>query len=357
MSGASCFMRRSRSSPSASPSTRSSSTTSGRASWKRLQASAPEAACADLETLVGQQRPQRLADQRLVIGNQDGRAHQRTTGIRISNTAPRPSVRAAPLMRPPCSRTMFWLTASPRPWPSGLVVKKGLNSSRELPGRDAGPAIGDPDGHFGPAVRRRSRGLDLDGAARRGFGGVGDQVHQRLGHQLRVDLQRGQVGRLVAQDAGVVTGQHRTGRLDGAVDEAAHGDQLVPRRQRARVAHQPPHQPLDARQLAIQGPGRVDDRAAARRRVPLPLQQLHGGLHAGDRVQDLVGQLGRQLTDGGQLLALHQPAPVLEQRGVGLFQPLDDGAHLVSQRLQPGAPGPRWMRVRSAADSTCTSSS
>src|SRR5579871_5544019 len=44
VSGASCFILRRRSSPSASPSTRSSSTTSGRVSWNRAQASAPEAA-------------------------------------------------------------------------------------------------------------------------------------------------------------------------------------------------------------------------------------------------------------------------------------------------------------------------
>ena len=40
---------------------------------------------------------------------------------------------------------MFWLTASPRPCPSGLVVKKGLNSSRQLRVRDPGPVVGDAD--------------------------------------------------------------------------------------------------------------------------------------------------------------------------------------------------------------------
>ena len=71
----------------------------------------------------------------------------------------------------------------------------------------------------------------------------------------------------------------------------------------------------------------------------LPRQELDGRLHAGERVQHLVRELGGQLADRGQLLALDQPPPVLGERGVGLLELLDQRAHLVAERLEAGAAG------------------
>ena len=57
-------------------------------------------------------------------------------------------------------------------------------------------------------------------------------------------------------------------------------------------------------------------------------------------------ELGGELADRRQLLALHQASPVLGQRRVGLLELLDQRADLLAQRFEAGAAG-RDLNARS----------
>ena len=157
VSGASCRMpsqrprcRRRRPAPDpAAP-------TSGRSSWNRAQASLPDAATVSSNPSA-RACAHRLPDQRFVVGDQDLDAHRITEHAADGTSNDAPALvggRLRATIRPPCSSTMFWLTASPRPWPPGLVVKNGLNSRGGAPPESPGP---DRRRESRPAPPRRCR--------------------------------------------------------------------------------------------------------------------------------------------------------------------------------------------------------
>ena len=82
----------------------------------------------------------------------------------------------------------------------------------------------------------------------------------------------------------------------------------------------PPQQLLDPGDLLIQRQrGLADFRGGQLRSLRGSELQLHRGFHPGQRVQDLMRQLRRDLADGGQLLILDEAAALLQDGGIGLF--------------------------------------
>src|SRR5262245_35005462 len=93
------------------------------------------------ESHGGDEPPQRAPDRLVVIDDEhDGlRRRHRVTGSRTSNVAPCVGFALARI-QPPCASTMEWLIDSPMPMPSGLVVKKALNSCSIVSGATPTPA-------------------------------------------------------------------------------------------------------------------------------------------------------------------------------------------------------------------------
>ena len=290
----------------------------------------------DVEPLAREQRLNRLPNQGLVIHHQDGRA-QRTTGICISKTAPQGSTRFAATIRPPCSRRMFWLTARPRPCPSGLVVKNGLNSSRSWTGVNPAPrsdtrmAISSR-----PLLGARAASTSMEPPGAVASTALTIRFTSACVMSCGSTSKRRQIGALSPLDAHAAARKDGRGSVHRGVDQSSDPGDLDPWGEGSGVVHEPPHQPFDAGDLVIESVCGVDHRPATWRGRTLPFEQLNGCLHPGQRIQDFVRELCRQLADCRQLLALDEPPAMLEQRRVRLLQLFDNRAHLIAQRLQAG---------------------
>ena len=75
----------------------------------------------DLEALLGQLGGQGLADERVVLDDQDGSHFASSAGMRITNAEPRPRFLPTPIV-PLCCSTILRALARPSPKPEGLVV-------------------------------------------------------------------------------------------------------------------------------------------------------------------------------------------------------------------------------------------
>ena len=242
-------------------------------------------------------------------------------GDDISNVAPGAPSRLPPA-RPPCSTTMFWLTANPRPCPLGLVVKNGLKIRRglrrgrpalilddsscvlataALPGRAGLRPMRPPSASPAAALRTGSPGPASSGAD---------------------DLMGGRSAACRARARARFSQLGSDGFPDG-VEEPPDRDGL-------HAGCQRPAYPTSlrtscsTREISRSSACALARTSASDSRGPRP----HGPGAASPcscrrAGSVLVRELGGELAHGRQLLALHQPPPLFDQRRVGLLDARD----------------------------------
>ena len=145
-------------------------------------------------------RPERRRARRAPLP--PGRLSQRGSSTRKRVSPGCDSSRSSPWWR----TTIRWAMSSPRPvpWPTGLVVKNGVEHARPLLGRDPGPVVPDLDAHAVPLPPGAQREPP---AVVHGVDGVVDEVRPDLVQLRAGGLDRRQVGVEVADDLDVLLAQ------------------------------------------------------------------------------------------------------------------------------------------------------